>query len=203
MILSCNVDPSTIICTTKVDRKLKCEHTASLDCYVSPSTYICRKSVNFKCKCNHNYQMDCNLIKDFNCTNIRSKNLNCGHTIEVKCFEYDSNTYCYNNVNITYKELVEKYLKNNIDYYLLHQEYYCNHMYGIKCSDLSSIKYTDNNIINKYSNIVNNHICMIIVRDNMKLECKHPKSDIECYRQNSKYLCKYLVEVCPHKKIEC
>ena len=75
------------ICTTEVERTLKCGHTATLPCSEDPNHHICTAPCPKKLRCGHNCSSTCGeRCSLLSCEEkVKRKSIICGHEIETTC----------------------------------------------------------------------------------------------------------------------
>ena len=75
------------ICTTEVERTLKCGHTATLPCSEDPNHHICTAPCPKKLRCGHNCSSTCGeRCSSLSCEEkVKTKSIICGHEIETTC----------------------------------------------------------------------------------------------------------------------
>ena len=78
-------------CIVPVPRVIpKCKHTQPIPCHMNPSLYSCKAPCEYKCTEGHRCNKVCSQLCG-PCETSVTKQLSCGHTVEILCYEKPSN----------------------------------------------------------------------------------------------------------------
>ena len=91
--LLCSEDPNR--CTELCLKELPCGHTATLPCSIDPNQYYCTESCLKELPCGHTANVSCSTDPNqYTCTESCRKELLCGHTANLLCSKDSSQYTC-------------------------------------------------------------------------------------------------------------
>ena len=185
-------------CNVKMEKHLKCNHSAHLPCFVNADFHECQTIAQRKFDCGHDIDIACHVdINKIHCEISVTRMLpRCGHEAVMDCWENPNDYKCTQLVNRTLS---------------------CDHTLEMECHENPNLKRCDVVVskelacghgpvdleCNKNPNVKR---CDVVVSKG--LTCDHGPVDLKCFFPVEKYECKVVISktviFCGHEnEMEC